>query len=101
MTSAQTVPRLKELKPVPSYSQTVCNISSTQNVTLDKDQLSNYRPISNLSLLSKITERVAKSRLTHHLSSNNLFNPNQSAYCKHHSTETALLYIEKHVRLNN
>ena len=52
-------------------------------------QLSNYRPISNLSLLSKIIERVVKSRLTHHLSSNNLFNPNQSAYCKHHSTETA------------
>jgi len=27
------------------------------------------------------------------LTSNNLLNPHQSAYCKHHSTETALLYI--------
>jgi len=65
--------------------------------TLDKDQLSNYRPISNLSLISKIIERVVKSRLTDHLDSNDLLNPNQSAYCKHHSTETALLYIHDHL----
>ena len=32
--------------------------------TLDKDELSNYRPISNLSLLSKIIERVVKARLS-------------------------------------
>ena len=57
---------------------------------LDKDELSNYRPISNLSLLSKIIERVVKTRLTDHLTSSNLLNPHQSAYCKHHSTETAL-----------
>ena len=31
--------------------------------TLDKEELSNYRPISNLSLISKIIERVVKSRL--------------------------------------
>ena len=68
-----------------------------KKATLDKDQLSNYRPISNLSLLSKIIGRVVKSRLTHHISSNNLFNPNQSAYCKHHSTETALLYIHDYL----
>ena len=65
--------------------------------TLDKDELSNYRPISNLSLLSKITERVIRARLSDHLTSNNLLNPHQSAYCKHHSTETALLYIHDHL----
>jgi len=37
---------------------------------LDKDQLSNYRPISNLSLISKIIERIVKSRLTDHLTAN-------------------------------
>ena len=57
---------------------------------LDKDELSNYRPISNLSLISKIIERVVKFRLSDHLTSNNLKNLHQSAYCKHHSTETAL-----------
>ena len=64
--------------------------------TLDKDELSNYRPISNLSLLSKIIERVVEARLSDHLTSKNLLNPHQSAYCKHHSTETALLYIHDH-----
>jgi len=68
-----------------------------KKANLDKDQLSNYRPISNLSPLSKLIERAVKSRLTHHLSSNNLFNSNQSAYCKHHSTETVLLYIHDHL----
>ena len=46
----------------------------------DLDQLSNYRPIANLSLISKITERIVKSRLTDHLTSNKLLNPHQSAY---------------------
>ena len=32
-----------------------------------------------------------------HLTSNNLLNPHQSAYCKHRSTETALLYIHDHL----
>ena len=49
--------------------------------TLDKDELSNYRPISNLSLMSKKIERVVKYRLSDHLTSNNLVNTHQSAYC--------------------
>jgi len=40
--------------------------------TLDKEELSNYRPISNLSLISKIIESVVKSRITDHLTSNSL-----------------------------
>ena len=32
-----------------------------------------------------------------HLTSNSLLNSHQSAYCKHHSTETALLYIHDHL----
>ena len=55
--------------------------------TLDNEQLSNYRPISNLSLISKIIERVVKSWLTDHLYSHSLLNPHQSAYRRHHSTE--------------
>jgi len=74
--------------------------SFLEKPTLDKDQLSSYRPISksNLSLISKIIESIVKSRLSSdHLSSNNLLNPHQSAYCKHHSTETALSYIHDHL----
>ena len=52
---------------------------------------------SNLSLTSKIIERVVKSRLMDRLTSNSLLNSHQSAYCKHHSTETALLYIHDYL----
>ena len=41
--------------------------------------------------------RVVKFQLTDHLVSNGLHNPHQSAYCKHHSTETALQYIHDHL----
>jgi len=58
-----------------------------------KDELSNYRPNSNLSVISKILE----PGLIDHLTSSKLLNPQQSAYCKHHSTETALLYIHDHL----
>ena len=47
--------------------------------TLDKEELSNYSSISYLSVISKIIERVVKSRLTEHLSTHNLLNPQQSA----------------------
>ncbi len=60
---------------------------------LDKESLSNYRPISNLSFLSKLTERIVLQRLSVHLSSNDLFNNHQSAYTKHRSTETVLLSV--------
>jgi Reverse transcriptase (RNA-dependent DNA polymerase) len=63
----------------------------------DKDDLSNYRPISHLSFLSKLTERVAKNRLTNFISDNNLLNSFQSAYTKYHSTETTFLAVHDHV----
>ena len=37
---------------------------------LNKDDLSNYRPISHLSFPSKLTEKVVQSRLTDFLSAN-------------------------------
>ena len=65
--------------------------------SLDKQDLTNYRLISNLSIISKITERVVKTRLLNHLSSNSLLNPYQSAYSKDHSTKTTLLSLHDHL----
>ena len=45
----------------------------------------------------KYGQRVVKSHLTEHLSTNNLLNPHQSAYCKHNSIETALSYIHNNL----
>ena len=60
---------------------------------LDQNELKNYRPVSNLSFLSKILEKVVLLQLQTHLESNDLFESYQSAYRKFHSTETALLHV--------
>ena len=43
-----------------------------KTANLDEENLSNYRPISNLSFLSKLTERIVLARLNDYLSSNSL-----------------------------
>ena len=53
--------------------------------------MKNYRPVSNLSFLSKVTENIVLSQLSAYLSANNLFPTSQSAYYPGHSTETAHL----------
>ena len=58
---------------------------------LDAENLCNYRPISNLQFVSKIIERVGAAQLQEYLCDNGLHGRVQSAYRKHHSTETALL----------
>ena len=55
------------------------------------DELSNYRPVSNLSFISKQLEKVIASRLVSYLNDINLLAKNQSAYIRFHSTETSLL----------
>src|SRR5678815_703627 len=60
---------------------------------LPREELSSYRPISNLSFLSKLLERVVSLQLTDHLASAGLLPGHQSAYRKFHSTETALLKV--------
>jgi hypothetical protein len=53
----------------------------------------NYRPISNLNNISKIIERLFLNRLHPHITSSPSFNPMQSAYRSHHSTETSLVHL--------
>ena len=56
--------------------------------------MQNYRSISNLSFISETLENVVSSQLCHHLASNNIMKPTQSAYRKHHSTETTPLAVQ-------
>jgi retron-type reverse transcriptase len=61
--------------------------------SLDRNDLKNYRPVSNLSVLSKVLEKIVLQQLNEHLSFNKLMQSHQSAYRSGHSTETALLKI--------
>ena len=60
---------------------------------LDSSSLANYRPISNLSTISKVLERLVLARLRPHLLSSVNFSQCQSAYMAGRSTETALLEV--------
>jgi hypothetical protein len=64
---------------------------------LDPNSPSSYRPVSNLNNISKILERIFLTRLQPDITSSANFNPLQSAYRKHHSTETALLNTLDHI----
>ena len=67
--------------------------------TLDPQLPSSHRPISNLSILSKLLERLVLSRLLTHLNNNALLPKTQSAYRLHHSTETAVLRVVSDIRV--
>ena len=64
-----------------------------KKASLDPQDLKNYRPVSNLSFVSKLVERLVVKQLNIYLESNGLMPPLQSAYRLHHSTETALLNV--------
>ena len=55
--------------------------------------MKNFRPVSNLTFISKILEKVVLIQLKNHLSGNNLLEIFQSAYRQNHSAETAVLNV--------
>ena len=62
--------------------------------------MANYRPITNLSTLSKLLERLVLSRLWPHVLTSGNFSEYRSADRAGHSTEMALLRIHKDLVCN-
>ena len=60
---------------------------------LDIKDPANYRPITNLSTISKILEKLALARIKSNVHASENFGSFQSAYRAGHSTETALLRV--------
>ena len=58
---------------------------------LDRNLLKNYRPVSNLSFISKLIEKVVAKQL------NNYIDSNISTYQRLHSTESALLKFQNDI----
>ena len=65
--------------------------------SLDHTQFSNYRPVSNLTFLSKAIEKLVANQLIFYVNNNNLNEPLQSAYKQYHSTETALIRVHNDI----
>ena len=72
----------------------VCPIPKTDNPTSIKD----YRPISVLSVLSKVYERVILNQIWSFKETQNLYNINQSGFRKGHSTNTLLFKLRDDIR---
>ncbi len=64
---------------------------------MDSEIFKHYRPISNLSFISKLVEKVVAIRTKQHMSTHRLYEKMQSAYREHHSTETALLRVHNDI----
>jgi len=71
--------------------------TSPEKPTLDSSKLNSFRPISNLSFISKLVECVAPNRFVCHAEGNALFPVHQSSYRQNHSTDTAMLCIHKSI----
>ena len=66
--------------PRPLKHAIVC--PSLKKPSLDKDNLSNYRPVSNITQLSKVLEKVVALRIMTHVSYQQMVECFQSAYRK-------------------
>jgi len=66
----------------------------------DKTQITNYRPISLLPVLSKIFEKVLYKRLYNHLSSNNILVKEQFGFRCNTSTEMAIYALINNILLS-
>ena len=63
----------------------------------DKQQVNNYRPISLLTALSKVLEKIVYTRTSEFLKKHNIFSNSQFGFRKKHSTTHAILSLLKKV----
>jgi hypothetical protein len=63
----------------------------------DSEQCDNYRPISLLSSISKVLEKIVAEKLTHHLMDNDLLYPHQYGFLPNRSTEQNLIQIVNYI----
>jgi len=60
---------------------------------LDTPNMANFRPVPDLSFMSKVIEKAVSRQLNEYFSDQGLMPRHQSAYRKHYSTEMAMLRV--------
>jgi hypothetical protein len=83
-----------EFGEVPINMKKALVIPLLKKILLDSEILKNYRPVSNLSFLSKLTEKAVSKQTHTHTTANGLEAKFQSAYKEGHSTESALVRVQ-------
>ena len=78
---------------LPASQKEAIVIPALKKSGLDTDDMKNYRPISNLSFMSKVVEKLIFEQLSVYLAENNLFPKLQSGFRRFHSTESAVLRV--------
>ena len=77
----------------PSHFKDSLVIPLLKKPSLDCNNLKNYRPVSNLSFISKVLERIVYYQFLNHITANKLIDKFQSAYKPGHRNETALIRV--------
>ena len=85
---------------VPTKMKAALVMPLLKKPSLDNNVMDNFRPVSNLSFISKLTERVVLKRLTDHILCNNIHEHFQSAYKPNHSTETAMMRVQSDILMS-
>ena len=63
----------------------------------EKNLLCNYRPVSVLSSVSKVFEKIMHNQIYEHFNSLNILYPNQYGFRKNHSTEYAAMELVERI----
>ena len=68
-----------------------------KKASLDPESLKNYHPVSNLTFVSKLLERIVAKQMQDNILQHQLYEKHQSEYRKRHSTETALTRVQNDI----
>ena len=82
---------------VPNALKVATLLPTLKKSDADFEQFQNFRPISNLKVVSKFVEKAVTIQLTDHVMAHHLDETFQSAYKNFHSTETALVKVQNDI----
>ena len=75
-----------------------CKVAKLKPLYKKETKPKNYRPISLLTLISKIIEKIIHNQTQSFLDENKILYTYQSGFCKHYSTDTCLCYLTDRLR---